>query len=138
VNPHIQLALRQFVIRRALNRCEYCQLSQVGQEAAFHIDHIVPVTAGGPTLEENLALACVSCSLRKGARVAAVDPETGQSAPIYHPRRQLWDEHFYWEGAQLVGITDIGRATIMALRLNRLSIVSIRIEEMAFGRHPPE
>lgn len=35
---------------------------------------IHPSVAKGPTVEDNLALACVSCSLRKGARMTAVDP----------------------------------------------------------------
>ncbi|MEP0982691.1 HNH endonuclease signature motif containing protein [Leptolyngbya sp. FACHB-17] len=64
----IPASLRRFVIQRADNRCEYCRISQVGQAATFHIDHIVPVVAGGETIADNLALACVSCSLRKGAR----------------------------------------------------------------------
>ena len=38
--------------------------SQLGQVATFHIDHIVPVVADGETTSANLALACVSCSLR--------------------------------------------------------------------------
>jgi len=59
----ISSSLRRSVIQRARNRCEYCGLSQEGQEAIFHIDHIVPAAAGGPTSLENLALACVSCSL---------------------------------------------------------------------------
>ena len=29
----------------------------------FHIDHIKPLAADGQTVAENLALACVSCSL---------------------------------------------------------------------------
>lgn len=37
---HIPSNLRKTVIRRAVNRCEYCRLSQKGQEATFHIDHI--------------------------------------------------------------------------------------------------
>lgn len=57
-------SLRDQVVLRAGNRCEYCGLSQVGQEAAFHVDHVVPRVAGGPTELDNLALACVSCSLR--------------------------------------------------------------------------
>ena len=40
-------------------------LLQTGQEAAFHIDHVVPAIFGGNTSFETLALACVSCSLRK-------------------------------------------------------------------------
>ena len=50
----ISAALREEVVLRAGNRCEYCRLSQVGQEAAFHIDHVVPRVAGGPTELENL------------------------------------------------------------------------------------
>jgi 5-methylcytosine-specific restriction endonuclease McrA len=57
----IPAALRRFVIQRSDERCEYCKLSQLGQVATFHIDHIGPVAAGGETTDENLALACVSC-----------------------------------------------------------------------------
>ncbi len=73
----IPAALRRLVIQRASDRCEYCQLAQAGQEATFHIDHITPVTANGETISENLALACVSCSLRKAARQEAEDPFRG-------------------------------------------------------------
>jgi hypothetical protein len=34
---------RRQVIQRAKDRCEYCGLSQAGQEALFHVDHVVPV-----------------------------------------------------------------------------------------------
>ncbi len=34
--------LQRSVVARAENRCEYCQLSQEGQEATFHFDHVVP------------------------------------------------------------------------------------------------
>ncbi len=57
----IPSAMRREVTRRAENRCEYCELSQTGQEARFHIDHIKPATSGGLTTPDNLALACVSC-----------------------------------------------------------------------------
>ena len=70
--------LRRQVMKRAANCCEYCGLAQTGQEATFHVDHIVPVVAGGQSTSENLALACVSCSLRKGARLVTVDPHTGE------------------------------------------------------------
>jgi hypothetical protein len=59
----IPASLRRLVIQRADNRCEYCRISQIGQVATFHIDHIVPVVAGGETIAKNLALACVSCKL---------------------------------------------------------------------------
>ncbi len=48
---------RRQVIPRANDRSEYCGLSQAGQEALFHVDHVVPLTAGGTTTLDNLALA---------------------------------------------------------------------------------
>ncbi|MGE0887213.1 MAG: HNH endonuclease [Blastocatellales bacterium] len=135
---HIPAFLRRLVIRRAEERCEYCQLSQAGQEATFHIDHIIPVVDGGQTSAENLALACVSCSLRKGARNLASDPHTGEEAELFHPRFDAWDEHFRWDGEQVVGISAKGRATIALLDLNRPIIISIRKEESLLGRHPKQ
>jgi hypothetical protein len=133
----IPASLRRRVIARAGDRCEYCRLSQRGQAATFHIDHVVPVAAGGPTTVENLALACVSCSLRKGARRTATDPESGEEAPIYHPRQQRWEEHFRWDDGRVVGLTATGRATIAALAMNRTLLLAIRAEEQRLGRHPP-
>lgn len=133
----IPASLRRLVIQRADNRCEYCGISQIGQVATFHIDHIVPVVAGGETIAENLALACVSCSLRKGARQNLEDSETGEVVSIFHPRQQVWKEHFDWNGVQVVGLTATGRATVQALDLNRATMLAIRAEEELLGRHPP-
>ena len=133
----VSLELRVRVVERANDRCEYCQLEQARQEATFHVDHIVPVSAGGPNQIENLALACVSCSLRKGARELVADPETGQRVRLFHPRNDNWEDHFRWDGPLLAGRTATGRATAVALQLNRELIVAIREEEALQGRHPP-
>jgi hypothetical protein len=130
-------ALRRLVIERAGEGCEYCGLAQTGQEATFHIDHVKPRVAGGPTTADNLALACVSCSLRKEARRSAPDPSTGRTVPLFHPRRQRWSRHFQWNGVQVIGLTPTGRATIEALKMNRPLILAIRREEAERGRHPP-
>jgi hypothetical protein len=129
--------LQRIVVRRARGRCEYCRLSQEGQEARFHVDHIVPVVHGGETIEENLALACVSCSLRKAARQCAFDPQTGVEAALFNPRVDSWEQHFRWDGVRLLGMTPTGRATVDALKMNRLLILAIRGEETLRGRHPP-
>ena len=71
--------LRDQVVQRAGNRCEYCGLSQAGQEAAFHVDHVVPQSVGGETSLSNLALACVSCSLRKGLALQRQTPKPAQT-----------------------------------------------------------
>ena len=134
---YIPAELRRLVIHRAAGRCEYCGLSQEGQEATFHIDHVIAVAVSGQTVAENLALACVSCSLRKAARLTAVDPQSDNEVALYNPRRDTWHEHFRWEGVYLVGLTATGRATIEALDMNRVLILAIREEEAALRRHPP-
>lgn len=131
---HIPIQLRRAVIKRAGNRCEYCQLSQEGQEATFHIDHIIPVASGGKTIAENLALACVSCSLRKAARQTATDPESKKEVGLFDPRNSQWREHFRWDSVVVIGLTAIGRATVEALNMNRRLILAIRREEMIAGR----
>ncbi|MFQ5637892.1 MAG: HNH endonuclease [bacterium] len=128
--------LRRRVIDRARSRCEYCGLAQEGQEATFHVDHVIPVSAGGETVFDNLALACVSCSLRKAARLKAVDPQTKKEVPLYNPRNDDWNEHFHWRGVRLVGLTATGNATVVALAMNRPITLAIREEEAAIGRHP--
>jgi HNH endonuclease len=134
----ISASLRRQVIERAGNRCEYCGLAQTGQEATFHIDHVVPAIVGGNTSLENLALACVSCSLRKGARLLVQDPHTREEVALFHPRLDSWRAHFRWDGLRAVGITPTGRATVVALNMNRPLALAIREEEAHRGRHPPQ
>jgi hypothetical protein len=133
----IPVAVARQVVERAKNRCEYCRLSQFGQEAAFHLDHVIPRSAGGPTHLDNLALACVSCSLRKGARLQAIDPVSGDSVSFFNPRQMNWSDHFFWDGVRIEGSTPIGRALVSTLELNRPLILAIRDEEMERGRLPP-
>lgn len=133
----ISADLRRAVLQRARGRCEYCGLSQGGQEATFHVDHVMPIAEGGQTVAENVALACVSCSLRKGARQTAMDPQTGSEAPLFNPRRDRWAEHFRFDGVDVVGLSPTGRATVEALQMNRPLILAIRQEESLRGRHPP-
>jgi HNH endonuclease len=133
----ISATLRRQVIERAGNHCEYCRLAQTGQEATFHIDHVVPVVGGGKTAVENLALACVSCSLRKGGRMLSRDPQTGEHVVLFNPRVESWPTHFRWQGVWIVGTTPTGRATVLALSMNRLLALAIREEEAHRGRHPP-
>ena len=134
---NIPASLDRRVRNRAGNRCEYCRIAQTGQEATFHIDHIRPRAEGGPNSYDNLALACVSCSLRKGARTQILDPNTGESVTIFSPRSNDWWTHFrVTDACLIVGLTPTGRATVEALQLNRLLAVAIRREERVRGRYP--
>lgn len=84
MSSHIPRPLAREVRERAGDFCEYCLLRQDSQEATFHVDHIVLRSRSGPTTLDNLALACVSCSLRKAARHTARDPRTGKLVPLYN------------------------------------------------------
>lgn len=124
---HVPATLQRRVRERAALLCEYCGIAQAHQDATFHIDHVVPRRAGGATALDNLALACVSCSLRKGAREAAPDPEGGAMAPLYHPRLAAWSAHFTQHpDGSVAGLTPTGRATVAALQLNRPLACALR------------
>ena len=126
----VPLALQRPVRERAANRCEYCRVSQHGQEATFHVDHVRPRRDDGETALENLALACVSCSLRKGARTTAPDPQTARAVDLFNPRTQAWDEHFrVADDFTIVGRTPVGWASLQLLRMNRILAIEIRREE---------
>jgi len=130
--------LVQEVRDRAHEVCEYCLLPQSSQEATFHIDHIVPRREGGETDATNLALACVTCSLRKGARMFSLDPKNESTVSLFHPREETWSDHFRLNDEfEFEGLTPTGRATIAALGMNRSAIVSIRKELHFIGRFPP-
>ena len=132
----VSARLRRLVADRAAHRCEYFKLSAQGQAATFHLDHIVPQVAGGLTEPENLALACIHCSLRKGARRSATDPKTGARVPLFHPRHDSWVGSFRWNGVKISGRNATGRATVAALNLNSSEHLLIRGFEAKLGRHP--
>jgi hypothetical protein len=56
---------------------------------------------------------------------------------MFHPRLDSWRALFRWEGMRVVGITPTGRATVVALSMNRSLALAIREEEAHRGRHPP-
>ena len=59
------------------------------------------------------------------------------AGPVFNPRVDSWAEHFRWDGERVLGLTPAGRATVEALKMNRLLILAIRREELLRGRHPP-
>ena len=90
MSEHIPAALSKRVRQRAGHVCEYCRLPQASQKGAFHIDHIQPRAAHGLTTADNLALACVTCSLKKAVRTQVRDPRSKRLVPLFHPRRDRW------------------------------------------------
>ena len=120
-------ATRRFVRQRAGNACEYCRLAQDDEPfASFHVEHIIARQHGGESTPENLCWACTSCNLHKGPNIAGIDPQSGQLVPLFHPRQQVWEEHFEWTDAVIVGKTPTGRATIVVLGINRSENLELR------------
>lgn len=136
---HIAKVLRDQVADEARHRCGYCLSSSRITGTPMEIDHIIPESLGGPTVRENLWLACSMCNDHKGNRIAASDPMSGEDVRLFDPRRQRWSDHFAWssDGSMVVGKTPTGRATTLAMRLNRAEIVEARRAWVVVGWHPP-
>jgi hypothetical protein len=129
VNP----LLVEEIWRRAENRCEYCRISSPRYRLPFQIDHIIARQHGGPTAIGNLALACLHCNRFKGPNIAGLDPESGELVRLFHPRTDLWEEHFRLEGARIAGRTAIGRATVQVLAMNAADLLLVRLELIREG-----
>ena len=136
---YIPKGLRERVTAQARRRCGYCLTSEAIVGSPMELDHIIPEALGGLTEEDNLWLACPLCNGHKGDRIAAPDPETGESLRLFDPRHQVWREHIRWAvgGELVVGLTPTGRATVAALALNRPSLVNARRAWILVGWHPP-
>lgn len=135
----VSVGLRREVTERARHCCEYCRSQVRFAMQAFSVEHIEPRSQGGTTTSENLALSCQGCNNHKYTRTTAPDPVSGTSAPLFHPRRHVWRDHFAWteDCGRIVGLTSTGRATVEALRLNREGLVNLRQLLFAAGKHPP-
>ena len=127
----------QFVRRRAKNFCEYCLLHQCYDLLPHHVDHVIARKHQGSNTEDNLALACVNCSLAKGPNIAGRDARTGKLSPLFDPRVHVWNEHFRWRGPLVIGRTIIGRATVAVLNMNRPDRVALRRMLIAEEIFPP-
>lgn len=118
--------LEQQVWQRADARCEYCQLPQASSPLPHAVDHIISRQHNGPTVADNLALACFFCNSYKGPNIAGLNPRTGRMVRLFHPRKDRWSRHFQWDGPVLVGLTHTARVTIALLEINRPEAVELR------------
>ncbi len=126
----IDPALRALVRTRASGLCEYCRISERVTLAEHEIDHVIAIKHGGDTKAHNLALCCTLCNRFKGSDIASLDPESGLLTPLFHPRTDLWNEHFRFGDGEIVGLTAKGRVTVRLLGMNR----SARVRERQLFR----
>ena len=134
----ISAQIRMFVADRANHCCEYCKLPN-RYFGAFTIDHVIPTSKGGDSNPQNLAFCCSNCNAHKATRQNAIDPFTGDRVNIFNPRQQIWHNEFNWSVDRLtiIGVSAIGRATVVALDMNRETAINLRELLYQFGQHPP-
>lgn len=137
--PRVPVTLRRHVEARAAGRCEYCRSPASISSQPFSVEHILPKARGGISTAENLALACQGCNNHKYDKIEVPDPASGDVVPVYHPRRDRWRDHFAWSDdfARILGVSRTGRATVVALHLNREGLVNLRRVLYVAGKHPP-
>jgi hypothetical protein len=92
----------------------------------FHVEHIVARQHGGGDDAENLALACHLCNAHKGPNLTGIDPNSGEITPLFHPRKNRWKEHFANVAGAMIGLTAIGRVTVVVLAMNLPARVDAR------------
>jgi hypothetical protein len=73
------------------------------------------------------------CNLHKSSDLRGIDSEGGAITPLFHPRRDRWEEHFALQGALIVGLTPVGRATVRTLHMNGADRLEVREELLARG-----
>ena len=135
MSQRVSAKLRQQVQRQAAGRCEYCLIHEDDSYAAHQIDHVLARKHGGATTQSNLAYACMLCNRYKGSDVAALDPDTQEIVPLFHPRQQQWKDHFLLQGATIVPLSGIGRATVALLKINSTERLLERQELIEAGRY---
>ena len=139
MSTYLAAELRQQLLEEDDQRCAYCQTTQANSGYPMVVDHVVPSSKGGSTEFDNLCFACHRCNEFKGATTALEDPLSGEMSPLFHPRRQTWAEHFTWDatGIRLLGLTAVGRVTVIALNMNNEVILDARQNWVSVGWHPP-
>ena len=138
MSDYIPADLRRRVRAHFSQCCAYCRSSEALTVVTFEVEHILPLSLGGPTEFENLGLACPTCNRHKSNRVVGINDE-GLESRLFHPQRDRWLDHFDWSisGIVIVGLTDVGTATINLLRMNRPQLIEVRSLWVIVGKHPP-
>jgi hypothetical protein len=139
LSDYVPAELRRQIRAHFFNRCAYCQSGEALTVVTFEVEHIMPISLGGLTKFENLCLACPTCNRHKSNRIVGLTDD-GTESRLFHPQLDRWLDHFDWtvNGTLIVGLSDIGNATISLLRMNRPQLVEVRSLWGIVGRHPPD
>ncbi len=79
----LTIQLKETVRLRAKNCCEYCYSQEKFATQSFSVEHIYPMSKGGQTVLDNLALACQGCNNYKYNKTEGIDPVCGEVFSLY-------------------------------------------------------
>ena len=139
-SSYVSSIKRKAVYERALGCCEYCQCVADFVPETLPIEHILPESKNGSNELDNLALSCHGCNGSKYDKTHGFDPTTENEVRLFHPRQDKWTKHFEWneDFSEIIGLTPIGRATIITLKMNRPNVINLRFALYLIGYHPPK
>lgn len=131
--------VKKQVEERAKGCCEYCMAQVRYSQDYFSVEHIIPLVGGGTHSMDNLAFSCQACNSHKYISTEAIDSISGEMVPLFNPRNDSWKAHFRWDEnfTNIIGVTSIGRATVLKLKLNREGLVNLREVLRTAKKHPP-
>lgn len=108
--------------------CAYCTMTESEAKAVrLTIDHYEPVSAR-PELKDvylNLMYACDECNTRKGKRCPTEEMRR-DGKRFFRADEDIRSEHFELEGSALKGKSNVGNYTILAVDLNRGTLIRLR------------
>ena len=132
--------LKEFLTNRANGNCEYCKCPAKYSTESYCAEHIIPKSKGEGDDLENLAFACMGCNGRKYNKTEDIDIATGETALLFHPRKDEWNDNFTWndDTTKMLGTSPTGRTTVDSLKLNRANVQNLRKLLKDAGEHSPE
>jgi hypothetical protein len=126
----VSAELFEYVRQRSALACEYCGIHENDAGGPLTIDHYHPLRYGGTDDLDNLLYACFRCNSYKGGYWPGESGET----PLWNPRAQPAADHFIeLDGGRLLALSEVGRLTVVRLRLNRPQLVEHRQSERRAG-----
>lgn len=133
MSSYIPAELRRLI--ESSGRCEYCLIDERDTYFGCQVDHVISEKHGGATEFDNLAFACTTCNRFKGSDVGSIASD-GTFMRFFHPRIDVWEEHFRIDGGRIVAVSPVGEVTARILRFNAADRVAERQLLQRLGRFP--
>ncbi len=76
--------------------------------------------------------------LYKYSRTSRLDVLTGETVGLFNPRKNEWVANFRWsvDVSEIIGISAIGRVTVIELKFNRIELKNLRSLLASVGKPP--